>query len=89
MPNDKKTIRFVNSSFKDLFRINDGERIVMKYPSGELNIMRCEYLDEYHFKGRVVYHIFQFAEMCAKNHIKVMPYKEWIAKGIDGCKEVV
>lgn len=90
MANTEKFIRFVNSGFKDLFRIKDGERIVMRYPTGEIKIVKCGYCDDYHFEcGVTVYHIFQFAEICAKNHIKIMPYKEWIAKGTDGCKEVV
>lgn len=83
MPNEKRTIRFVNTSFRDLFRIKDWERIVMRFPTGEVQIVKCEYMDAYHFRGRQVYHIFQFAEMCAQNHIKVMPYSEWIRKGVD------
>lgn len=87
---NNRVIRFVNSCFKNLFTVKDGESVVMKYPTGEIKIVHCNYIDAYHFEcGVTTYHIFQFGEMCAKNHIKVMPYNEWIIKGIDGCKEVV
>lgn len=81
-------IRFVNNNFKTIFTIKDGERIVMKYPTGEIKIVRCEYCDSYHFEcGVTIYHILQFADICVKNHIKVLPYTDWLRKGIDCHKE--
>ena len=64
---DKKEIRFINSHYQELFRINDGESIEIRYPKGEIIERECFYLDEYHTKiGQNVYHICDFAERMEK-----------------------
>lgn len=66
-----KEIRFINSSYKELFRIPDGGRIVVTRPMGEMYpgfqeqwIGTCKYLDDYHTEiNGECYHICQFAEI--------------------------
>lgn len=71
--NDNKTIRFIDSSYKELFRIPDGGNIVINRYDGEKLTRTCTFLDEYHTqigkeKGRgEIYHICQFAELMEKN----------------------
>lgn len=58
-----KEIRFINSSYDDLFRIPDGGTIQIEFPK-ETVIKPCKYVDDYHTKiGSEIFHICQFAEM--------------------------
>ena len=63
---DDKTIRFIDSDYKELFRIPEGGSITVTYPPGdgrEPATRTCEFLDEMHTKiGGNVYHICEFAE---------------------------
>lgn len=62
----KKQIRFIDENYNTLFRIDDGESIVIKEPDGTQKQYECHYLDDYHCKiGSCVYHIREFAE-CSK-----------------------
>ena len=63
MDNDKKEIRFIDSHYRELFRIPDGESIVITYLDGKQLEKECTFLDEYHTKVGINYfHICQFAE---------------------------
>lgn len=63
MSDDRKKIRFIDSSYHDLFQIYDGESIEIKYPDRETVKRECTFIDEYHTKiGSYVYHICEFAE---------------------------
>lgn len=63
----KNEIHFINSGYKEQFRIPDGGTIQMEYPDRATSA-RCEYLDEYHTRiGSEVYHICQFAELLERN----------------------
>jgi len=56
-------IRFIDSSYKDLFRINDGDNIIITLNNGEKLNRTCRYIDSYHTEiGRNLYHICEFAE---------------------------
>ncbi len=78
---DKKEIRFINSHYQELFRINDGESIEIRYPKGEIIERECFYLDEYHTKiGQNVYHICDFAERMEKMGAEYRPVKEPLYK---------
>ena len=56
-------IRFIDSEYKTLFYLPDGENIVISCPDGEQITRACKFLDEYHLLvGREVLHICQFAE---------------------------
>lgn len=63
---DNKTIRFIDSEYRELFSIPDGANINIIYPPedgrGTLTC-KCEFLDPTHTKiGHSVYHICEFAE---------------------------
>ena len=76
MDDEKKTIRFIDSNYKDLFFIKDGENIVLTFQSGEKRTLPCTFLDEYHTKiGSEVLHICQFAEIMERNGTAFKPEK--------------
>lgn len=71
-----KEIRFINSKYDDLFRIPDGETIVIEF-SKEPVIKICKYIDDYHTKiGSELFHICQFAEMMERVGAKYYPEDE-------------
>lgn len=56
-------IRFIDSHYKDLFRISDGDKIIINFPDGEEKKISCRYIDQYHSEvGDNLYHICEFAE---------------------------
>lgn len=56
-------IRFINSRYKDLFRIEDGGKILVTNAYGETTEMVCRYIDSHHTSiGGSVYHICEWAE---------------------------
>lgn len=61
-----KTIRFIDSDYKELFKIPDGGNINIIYPPGdgrENRTVSCKFLDECHTRiGGNDYHICEFAE---------------------------
>lgn len=59
----KEDIRFIDSSYKELFRIPDGGSIIITYPDGLKRESPCRYVDETHVEvGTSLYHICEFAE---------------------------
>lgn len=71
-----KMIRFINSHYDDLFRIEDGKYIQVNFRDHAV-LKRCFYVDEYHAKiDGVVYHICQFAEMMEKANVTYNPEVE-------------
>lgn len=70
----EKGIRFINSRYDELFRIEDGEKIKIKYSDGEEQEHVCRYIDEYHTEvGNHLYHICQFAEIMERNGSEYTP----------------
>ena len=62
--NAKKGIRFIDEHYNELFRIADGEKIVITDSLGKTEERTCRYIDEYHTEiGSQIYHICQFAEL--------------------------
>lgn len=61
-----KTIRFIDSKYRELFQIPDGASITITYPPGDdrWTLTRpCRYIDEAHVRvGSNDYHICEFAE---------------------------
>jgi len=58
----KDDIRFIDSSYNELFRIPNGGRIEVEY-SDQTFSAPCRFIDEYHTEiSGTVYHICQFAE---------------------------
>lgn len=71
-----KTIRFIDSDYRTLFTIPDGEKITLTFLDGETVSRRCAYLDEYHTQiGTTVYHICEFAERMERIGAVYMPEK--------------
>jgi len=70
MSENSKTIQFIDSDYRELFRIPDGGSIKITYPPGDGRdpvTRACKYRDDYHFetlgRGGDSYHIAQFAEI--------------------------
>lgn len=61
--NANRDIRFIDSGYKELFRIPDGESIIVTDRDGKTQDYACRYIDECHLEvGRNLYHICEFAE---------------------------
>ena len=59
-----KGIRFVDTHYKELFRIPDGEEITIKWGDGKVENKKCRYIDNYHtLVGGVLFHISEFADV--------------------------
>ncbi len=72
--NAEKGIRFINSRYDELFRIEDGEKIVITDTGGKKSEYVCRYIDEYHTEvGNHLYHICQFAEIMERNGSEYAP----------------
>ena len=73
---DGKKIRFIDSHYKDLFHIPDGNCVQIHYPD-ETVVKPCTFIDEYHTQiGYNVFHICQFAEIMERNGASYMPEPE-------------
>ncbi|HHZ07051.1 MAG TPA: hypothetical protein GX401_09810 [Clostridiales bacterium] len=69
-------IRFIDSHYKDLFRVEDGGKIIITLDTDEKLERTCRYIDETHAEvGRELYHICQFAEIMEHNGNKYAPEK--------------
>lgn len=59
----RQDIRFIDSGYKELFRLPDGEKITITNADGEKQDFICRYIDEAHLEvGNSLYHICEFAE---------------------------
>ncbi len=66
--NAEQGIRFIDSGYKEKFRIPDGGKIIITYDWGEKTEKSCRYIDEYHTEvGSNLYHICEFAERMERN----------------------
>jgi hypothetical protein len=64
---ETREIRFITSSYKTLFTINDGDEIEIGLDDGSVVHEVCQYIDEYHLRvGNRVFHICEFAELREK-----------------------
>jgi hypothetical protein len=60
----RQDIRFIDSGYKELFRLPDGEKITVTNADGEKRDFTCRYIDGYHLEaGNNLYHICEFAEL--------------------------
>ena len=76
MDSEKKTIRFIDSDYRTLFTIPDGDKITLTFSDGETVTRSCKYLDEYHTQvGSNVFHICEFAECMERNGTAYAPEK--------------
>ena len=61
-------IRFIDSRYNELFRIPDGDHIIITHTDGEKIKVYCRYIDETHAViGKNIYHICEFAERMENN----------------------
>lgn len=89
--NASKGIRFITSDYKEKFRIEDGERILVTDKNGYMKSFSCRYIDDTHFEthnsyGDNVYHICEFADRMAYSECKVVPLRSSLP---DRCYTVV
>lgn len=64
----EKGIRFIDSNYNELFKIPDGDKILITLSNGERLERTCRYIDEYHTEvGNNLYHICEFAERMEQN----------------------
>jgi hypothetical protein len=74
----RKDIRFINSNYKTLFNVKDGDSIkITSGYDGEVKTLKCRHINEMHIqligKYRNDYHICQFAEIMERNGSKYEP----------------
>ena len=73
----EKGIRFIDSHYKELFRIPDGGKVNIHYSWNEEQIRTCRYIDDYHVEvGDNLFHICEFAERMEMNGHTVAPVNE-------------
>ena len=76
LKNAEKGIRFIDSHYKELFRIPDGGKVKIHYSWNEDQIRNCRYIDDYHVEiGSNLYHICEFAERMEQNGNTVIPLR--------------
>lgn len=72
-------VRFINSDYQTLFEINNGDKIKIEFPNGEIHIKQVLYIDECHIiiKGEMQrdkrYHICEFAEKMERMNATYKP----------------
>ena len=72
--NAERGIRFIGSSYQDLFQLKDGEHIRITLKDGKEIEKSCRYIDDYHLEvGDRLYHICEFAEIMEENGNKYEP----------------
>lgn len=68
MEQARQDIRFIDSGYRDLFRLPDGAQIVISCPDGQTLTRACRYIDQTHLEvGDQLYHICEFAERMERN----------------------
>ena len=71
MKDAEKGIRFIDSHYKELFRIPDGGKVKIHYSWNEDQIRTCRYIDDYHVEiGSNLYHICEFIKCGEKGYFK-------------------
>lgn len=71
-----KGIRFVDTHYKEKFRIQDGDKIRITYRDGESVDRECRYIDDYHAEiGDNIFHICEFAERMETSAAKAIPLR--------------
>lgn len=80
------SIRDANMGYKEIFRLDDGDKVIIRYADGSFdnnNGLRdcaqsfvCRYINDTHFEcGDVLYHIDQFAEVMSLYGNTVIPLR--------------
>ena len=75
MQKARKGIRFINSNYKELFRIPDGDTVRIQM-ADETRDRVARYIDDYHVEvGDNLYHICEFAERMEGAKAKIIPLR--------------
>ena len=70
----RRDIRFIDSGYKDLFRLPDGEQITITSENGQKRDFTCRYIDDAHLEvGDNLYHICEFAERMERSGSTYQP----------------
>lgn len=70
----QRGIRFIDSHYNELFRIKDGEKIIVTSAWGDKSELTCRYIDDYHTEvGNNLFHICEFAERMEQNKATYEP----------------
>lgn len=70
----QKGIRFIDSNYRNLFRLPDGGKIEITTQNGQKHVETCRFIDEYHTEiGKWLYHICEFAERLEQNGDSIKP----------------
>lgn len=73
-PQHTTECRFITPHYKELFRIPDGENLVLTRLDGNTVTKPCHWIDSYHFAfGNNTYHICEFAETCQSVGATIAP----------------
>ena len=76
MKNAERGIRFITPNYREIFRIPDGDKILMRFPEGDIRRRTVRYIDDYHAQiGDNLYHICEFAERMQSVNAKVIPLR--------------
>ena len=76
MKHAERGIRFITPSYKELFRIPDGDSVRIQFSDGTAHDRACRYIDDTHVEvGRNFYHICEFAEKMEAAHNTVIPLR--------------
>ena len=69
----QRGIRFIDSHYKELFRIPDGGKIKIHYSWNEEQVRTCRYIDDYHVEvGDNLYHMFLLSSKIRKPFLIVL-----------------
>ncbi len=72
----ERGIRFIDPSYKELFRIPDGDKVRITTSTDEKLDRVCRYIDDCHVEvGNGLYHICKFAELMERNGNIVIPLR--------------
>ena len=75
--NEPKFIRFITPDYKEIFRIPDGEQVLLRYTDGTKEAFVCKYLDQTHLMlGWRAFHICELSERMQYNGTTVIPFPE-------------
>ena len=89
MQQAEKGIRFINPHYRELFRIPDGGKILIRNPRNPRSnpeIRECRYIDDYHVEignspsSSYLFHICEFAEHMEANGYVCEPIRESLPK---------
>lgn len=75
--NEPKEIRFITPHYSTIFKIPDGDQVIVCFSDGKKKPYTCKYIDETHLLlGNSAYHICELAERMQSIGAHIVPYPE-------------